>query len=34
VSKWGDMSTRGLLCPGPAFSIKPRSGVIYSRLLL
>jgi hypothetical protein len=34
VSKWGDMSTRGLFCPGPAFSVKPRTEVIYSRLLL
>ena len=36
VFKWSDMSTRGLFCPGPAFciSIKPRSGVIYSRLLI
>ena len=34
VFKWSDMSTRELFCPGPAFSIKPRSGVIYSRLLM
>jgi hypothetical protein len=34
VFKLGDMSTRGLFCQGPVFSIKPRSGVIYSRLLI
>jgi hypothetical protein len=28
------MSTRGLLCPVPAFSIKPRAGVIYSQQLI
>ena len=34
VFKLGDMSTRGLFCQGPVSNIKPRSGVIYSRLLI